>query len=178
MTTLVFDTETAGLNNPRLVQLGAGLYNDHGEEMSAIDTLVQPDGFTIPPDATAVHGISTETAERFGVPVAVAVVLFTMMVRQADLIVAHNFSFDDRVVHGELQRMGSREPLWPPYKTFCTMKATEPICQLPGRYPGKFKSPKLSEAYRHFFNEELVGAHNAMVDVRGCARIHFKLKNG
>jgi DNA polymerase-3 subunit epsilon len=38
------------------------------------------------------------------------------------------------------------------------------------------KSPKLSEAYRHFLGEDLIGAHDALVDVRACRRIYDHLK--
>jgi DNA polymerase-3 subunit epsilon len=35
----------------------------------------------------------------------------------------------------------------------------------------KPKPPKLSECIQFFFNEELVGAHDALVDVRACVRV-------
>jgi len=40
----------------------------------------------------------------------------------------------------------------------------------------KPKPPKLEECIRHFFNEELDGAHDAMVDVRACRRVYFHLQ--
>jgi DNA polymerase-3 subunit epsilon len=39
------------------------------------------------------------------------------------------------------------------------------------------KQAKLSECITHFFNEDLTGAHDALVDVRACARVFFHLKN-
>jgi DNA polymerase-3 subunit epsilon len=56
------------------------------------------------------------------------------------------------------------------------MQATTNICKLPsanGR--AGYKWPKLTDAYMHFFGEELDGAHDALVDVRGCQRVHLHL---
>lgn len=39
----------------------------------------------------------------------------------------------------------------------------------------KPKPPKLEECIRHFFDEALEGAHDALVDVRACARVHRHL---
>ena len=65
-----FDSETNGKadfkappeapHQPRLVQLAAILTTDDCEEVSTINLLVRPDGWTIGPEAEAVHGISTE----------------------------------------------------------------------------------------------------------------------
>lgn len=40
----------------------------------------------------------------------------------------------------------------------------------------KPKPPKLEECIRHFFNEDLDGAHDAMIDVAACRRVYFHLK--
>ncbi len=40
-----------------------------------------------------------------------------------------------------------------------------------------YKWPKLQETYKFLFGEEFEGAHDAMADVRACARIYFELRN-
>ena len=40
----------------------------------------------------------------------------------------------------------------------------------------KPKPPKLEECIKHFFNETLEGAHDAMVDLAACSRVYFHLK--
>ena len=63
------------------------------------------------------------------------------------------------------------------------MTSAAPIVNLPPtdrmRAAGRTgpKSPKLSECVQHFFSEEMIGAHDAMVDVRACARVFFHLKS-
>lgn len=41
----------------------------------------------------------------------------------------------------------------------------------------KPKAPKLAECVKHFFGEDLAGAHDALVDVRACARVFFRLRD-
>ena len=77
---LVFDTETTGLpkqynapltdfdNWPRLVQLAWQLHDDKGQLVENHNLLVKPEGFIIPIDAQMVHGISTEHATKYGLP--------------------------------------------------------------------------------------------------------------
>ena len=39
-----------------------------------------------------------------------------------------------------------------------------------------YKSPNLAETVRHFFDEEIEGAHDALVDARASGRIYWHLK--
>lgn len=40
----------------------------------------------------------------------------------------------------------------------------------------EFKAPKLGELYTFLFGDELVGAHDAMVDVQACMACFFEMK--
>jgi len=39
------------------------------------------------------------------------------------------------------------------------------------------KYPKLIELYKHYFNEELTGLHNALIDVFACFRCYYKMEH-
>lgn len=181
MRILFFDTETTGKGNfraapdapgqPRLVQLGAATYDETGTEKEAIDLLVKPDGFEIPKEASAIHGITTEEAAAFGIPVKVALILFRAMTEQADVIVAHNADYDAMVIEGERRRGGAANGA---LKCVCTMRRATDICKIPGPYGNKW--PTLTEAHQFFLGEGFEGAHSALVDVRACARIYFAMK--
>jgi len=54
------------------------------------------------------------------------------------------------------------------------MQAATNFCEIPGRYG--FKWPSLQELYGKLFDESFDGAHQALVDVRACARCFFELK--
>uniref|UniRef100_UPI0035C670C3 exonuclease domain-containing protein n=1 Tax=Serratia quinivorans TaxID=137545 RepID=UPI0035C670C3 len=78
-TIFTYDTETTGLPNwkvpsdspeqPHLVQLAGVLSNaETGEEIQSMNVIIKPDGWEIPEEVTAVHGITTEYALEHGIP--------------------------------------------------------------------------------------------------------------
>lgn len=191
MSILFFDTETTGLTKPGLptghedqphcVQLAAILTDDQGQEEACVNVIIRPDGWTVPERAAAVHGITTEKAALYGIREQVASVLFYDLTSRADLLVAHNIQFDRQIVATMYARAKRSE--WKlPEAQFCTMEAAAPLVNLPPtprmRAAGiiKPKAPKLEECIRHFYGETLEGAHDALVDVRACARIYFEMK--
>lgn len=179
---LCFDCETSGKadfragpeanHQPHLVQLGAILLDEHYNTRSELNLIVKPDGWIIPADASSIHGITTEIAEAFGFDLAQVLALFSAFALRSHVFTAHNFDFDALIISSAFHRLGEDPHQWLEgnQNQFCTMNAMTPICQLPGLYG--FKWPKLSEAYFHCFNEELQGVHDAMADVRACARIY------
>lgn len=191
---LFFDTETTGFfqdrlpvddpSQPYIVQLAAQLCEDDGDPVSEFSFIVDPgisEGVIIPAKAAEVHGITDERAVRFGVSSEFALSAFTHLYQRADIVCAHNMKFDKGVIEAAIARHYQR--VMPLRKElFCTMEAAAPIINLPPtdrmREFGitKPKSPKLEECIRHFFNEDLEGAHDAMVDVIGCRRVYFHMK--
>lgn len=183
---LFFDLETTGKANmktshtdprqPYIVQLGALLTDDDGTERSSLNVIIRPQGWTIPKEAADIHGITTEMAAICGIPIESALSVFTQFLRNSSVVVAHNIDFDFLVICSEFHRKRKPEviQLLEASDKFCTMRASTDICQLPGLYG--FKWPKLTEAHKHFFGMELEGAHDAMTDLRACARIYFELQ--
>lgn len=180
---LFFDTETTGLFNrnfplahqPHIVQLAALLADECGVERAAINLLITPEGWTIPKEAADVHGITTEMATAYGVPIRSAMHIFAKLVKQARIVIAHNIDFDRTLIGYEAERLSVPFPVFAGKEMFCTMQATTDICQLPGKFGKNYKWPKLAEAYRHLFGEELKDAHDAMVDLRACKRVYLHL---
>ncbi len=92
----------------------------------------------------------------------------------ADVIVAHNVSFDAMFLREEFLRIGK---VYCPNKEFCTMKMLTPVCKLKRSTTNAYKYPKLQEACDFFsitdteikqdvkrlFNGE-VGYHDARFD--------------
>lgn len=178
---LFFDTETTGLANfqqeanhpsqPRLVQLAVILTNEACEEISTVKILVKPDGFQIPPEASAIHGIEHEHAELAGVSAKAAVGIFVHLARAAHSLHAFNINYDRIVMLGEVLRIQGMPNPFADVEEVCEMEAMTEICQLPGR-GGNFKWPKLQEAYRHAFRKDFDKAHDAMADVRAMIAVH------
>lgn len=183
---LFFDTETTGIYNfkaphtdpsqPHIVQLAAMLLDRTGDVRGSINFVVQPP-IPIPEAASNVHGITDAVAKEYGVPLTEALNTFWILQERAELLVAHNVNFDRKVLRTAFHRAGfaNFREAFEKRPTFCTMEATTPILKLPG-YRGRFKWPRLEEAYRHFFDEPLEGAHDAMIDVGACKDVFFALK--
>lgn len=183
---LFFDTETTGKADfkkpagdacqPRLVQLAALLTTDEGHDVASINLIVKPDGFAIPSEAAAIHGITTEQALSVGVTRESVLPIFAQLCESTGgALVGHNIDFDLLVMDGEFERF-DQEP-FRAYAPFCTMRAMAPVCKIANPYGyADYKWPKLQEAYFHCFGRAFDGAHNAMADVRACSEVYFWLK--
>jgi DNA polymerase-3 subunit epsilon len=192
-----YDTETSGLpqwslpsedpSQPHITQLAAELLDvDTGTVLAYMDFLIKPEGWIIPPELEALTGITNEKANLFGVPAHVAMSLFIEMWKKSVLRVAHNESFDMRMVRIEMMRLIDPEEVfhdtWKAGPAFCTQTKSTKLINLPptekmlaaGRKNAK--SPNLGEAYFHFTGEKLEGAHNAAVDLRACKAVYFGIK--
>lgn len=184
---LFFDTETTGKadfraapdapHQPRLVQFAGLLTDDEGKEVSHVRLTVRPEGFEIPEEASGIHGITTAIARAIGVDCGAVRNIFRAWWQCSSMVVGHNVEFDLFIMDGEFARASGAKKAWgDPRATFCTMRRMTPVCKLPGKY-GDFKWPKLQEAYKHAFGSDFEGAHDAMADVRACAKIYFWLQN-
>jgi DNA polymerase-3 subunit epsilon len=199
MKCLIFDTETTGLPDwnapsddpcqPRVTQLCAELFDDEtGEVFAAMNFIIKPDGWEIPPDLEKLTGITNEKANAVGVDMAIVLPAFFDLWEKCEQRIAHNESFDMRMIRIELfrdARYGQEyADKWKAGKVFDTCKASQGIVNLPPtekmRATGRFgpKPPNLGEAYRHFTGLELENAHNAAVDVLACKEIYLSLKLG
>jgi DNA polymerase III epsilon subunit-like protein len=163
---LCFDTETTGKppNNeryfnekngakaeswPRIIQLAFILY-DTGKmkQLAFYDKLVKlkPDEL-VPPDSTAVHGITDKDLEEKGISIRSVMKAFIQFFDKADFVVGHNVQFDINVVCAELTLL-IRDPetsdvdkrkmreiiqklLWDKTKRYCTLNSSRKICNLP-----------------------------------------------
>lgn len=199
---LFYDTETTGLpdfkapseaaHQPHIVQLAALLVDlDTRQTIQSMDVIVRPDGWTIPDEVAAVHGITTEHAADVGIPERLAVEMFMDLWNNRNRV-AHNEQFDARILRIALMRhqgnifhspSGKSVPdIWKEGRAECTARMATPICALPPtdkmKAVGRFhhKTPNLGEAYRHFTGNDLQNAHSAMADVLACRDVYFAIK--
>lgn len=182
---LFFDTETTGLprswnapvsdvdNWPRLVQLAYMGFDGDGKQLSRVDMIVRPEGFTIPAEASRIHGITTERAMREGLPLDEVLAAFKTQLDQAQYLVGHNIGFDEKIVGAEFLRAGG-QPIPADKVRICTMHSTANYCAIPG--PRGNKWPKLIELHSKLFNSEFEEAHNAAADVAATAKCFWELK--
>ena len=182
---LFFDTETTGLprnwkapitdlnNWPRLVQLAYLYFDENGNKISGGDYIVKPEGFTIPADASRIHGISTERALKEGILLSEVLQSFQALIDDSEILVAHNISFDEKIVGAEFLRSRMVNSI-PAKKKICTMQSTTNFCGIHGPYG--YKWPKLSELHYKLFKTGFEEAHNAAVDINATARCFWELR--
>ncbi|MDS1141754.1 3'-5' exonuclease [Pusillimonas sp. SM2304] len=195
---LFYDTETTGLplfaepsedpRQPHIVQLAAALVDlDTRKTVSSIDVIIKPNGWTIPDEVAAIHGITTEKAHDLGIAEESAVAMFLGLWNGRTRI-AHNETFDARILRIALKRFPAifSESLgdkWKAGATQCTAKLATPIVKCPptakmiraGR--NHYKTANLTEAYTHFFGQAFDGAHSAMADVDACKAVYFAIQD-
>ena len=193
---IAFDTETNGLplfsepssdpRQPHLVQIAAVLFEeDSRKTVATLDVVIRPDGWTIPDEVAAIHGITTERAAEVGVSEVTALSLFDELWKVADRRLAYNESFDARIMRIAYKRYrnDAEADAWKAGTAICAARLATPIVKMPPtqamvasgrRYP---KMPKLSEAYQHFIGKPLDGAHSALVDVQACLAVYWTIQD-
>lgn len=191
MKLIVFDTETTGLPEtfntpitetekwPHIVQLSWIVYDASTHEVLGIQDHIIKCLVDIPLESSNIHGITNSYANRKGIALCDAMDLFDHDLQKADMVVAHNISFDKRVYMVEAIR--NNRPHYfvhngIPKSEFCTMKETKAFCNIEktSMYWGKYlKYPTLMELHEKLFEVIPKGAHNAMVDVLICIRCYL-----
>lgn len=183
---LYFDTETTGKwdfkagieaeHQPYIVQLAMILDDEAGRPVAEANLILElPDGVETEEGAFRVHGIGRDRIEAYGVSRKAALYLFDTFSKAADVLVAHNYDFDSKVIASAFHREGREFDLSKP--SFCTMKNATNIVRIPGRYNNNYKWPTLMEAYQVLVDAKgFEGAHDAMADVRACREIHKALQ--
>jgi DNA polymerase III epsilon subunit-like protein len=181
---LFFDTETTGVprdykasisnieNWPRMIQLGY-IVMDGDKIVHEHETIIKPDGFEIPIQASSIHGITTEKALHDGAELVSVLDEFGMWVGNCDTIIGHNVSFGVNIIGAEYFRLYGKSPL-EGKKTIDTMESSKAYVGIRNSYG--FKWPKLAELYRKLFNEDMGAAHTALQDIQNTVKCYFELE--
>lgn len=182
---LFFDTETTGLprnwrapvtdlnNWPRMVQIAWILSDPHGSRIESADFIIKPENYVIPHATSKIHGISTERAMREGKDLREILIRFSELVDEAEFIVAHNISFDEKILGAEFLRKGIESRFFNKRK-LCTMQASTNYCRIPGPYG--YKWPKLSELHVRLFGVDFEEAHNAAADIHATEKCFWEMR--
>lgn len=182
---LFFDTETCGKakdfnapvynvdNWPRVTQLAWQLYDKDQNLISEGMDLIKPDGWEIPKEKFFIdNNMSTERCEQYGKPLIEVLNKFLIDLEKADYLIAHNIKFDVNVLGAEFIRTDLK-----PRKQLvkvCTMLESTDYCKIKG-YRG-YKWPTLTELHVKLFGKLFEGAHDALDDVKACAKSYFELR--
>lgn len=191
MSILFFDTETTGLPNkrlgdemqPHIVQLAAFLTTPEGRVVSSLNHIIKPEGWDIPQESIDVHGITMDTALKYGLSRAAVLAMFSNLVKRADLLVAHNAQFDLKITNLQYKRQNTPSPLLGK-EVFCTAANSVDLIKIPptermkeAGYGNCFKTPNLRELCEWLGTgwDETRG-HDAAYDVEMCMWAYFRIK--
>src|SRR5690606_6909473 len=171
-------------SQPHIVQLAAQLVDlDTRIVVDQMDVIIRPDGWVIPPEVAAIHGITTERAHDEGIPEEEAIERFWALWSFRHRV-AFNQTFDERIMRIAFKRyLDPRDPAleqlpsdqWKAGTKECAMRMASPIVALPpsAKMRGGRKQPTLAEAYEFFMGTPLAGAHSASVDTEACKVVYF-----
>lgn len=187
MIAFVFDLETTGIpsdrkatfrnlnvyDGARIVSIAWRLIDtERDEELKCRYYVIRPDGFMIPEDSIAIHGISNEEAMEQGVPFKDVVDELSTDIDRCSVMVAHNIMFDINILRSELFRLRMQRTIDSTFdkEIFCTMRESRNR-----KIVSKFT--KLTDLYHTMFpeKEECTNAHNAMYDVNYCCDIYKEM---
>jgi DNA polymerase-3 subunit epsilon len=190
MRALFFDTETTGLpkqrnrsatedpnNWPEPVSI-SWIVTQDSKILRAKSYIVKPGGWTIPEESVQIHGIPQDLAVAQGLDLNTILGEFIRDLRSVDVVVAHNLDFDKNVMTAASIRLKHDHALLWPQLEFCTMESSRVLCKIPLLSQNalfKFKSPKLSELYKHLFGQDpqKLLLHSSLGDVMILYTIFF-----
>ena len=196
MKILVFDTETTGLPLtrkasvisthlwPYIVQLSYILYDtENNIVIDYSDNIIKlSNKIIISKESENIHKISNEISQTKGVKLEPLIIAFNDVLKEADIIIGHNISFDKNMIMVEcirhkLQHNFIRNNIRK--VEYCTMKNSVNLCKIVdiGRNGDEYyKYPKLMELHKHLFDDVPDNLHNSMIDVLACLRCYGKMK--
>jgi DNA polymerase III subunit epsilon len=135
---------------------------------------VKPDNFTISKKSIEIHKLTPDFLDENGVPIDVVINELINKFNEYNIIemISHNTDFDMSVLKSELFRYNHLEFLDKINKIniYCTMLNSQKKMNVS-------KWPKLSEAYKFFYNKEITNAHQAEFDTLYCYQIYKALSS-
>jgi DNA polymerase III subunit epsilon len=177
----IFDTETTGLPSSfskpqytfnydcaRLIEIAYIIIDEEKNVMAEKSFLIIPDNFVI--NNSHIHGITTEMCVIGGVPIREALLEVEKDLGVCDTIVAHNLKFDENILLSECYRykIASLIDVIEEKKKTCTMEMGK-------IYMKSQKNPKLTELYKHIFEQDFAQEHRAMSDTVACKDCYLQM---
>jgi len=200
MLVLLFDTETNGLpigynpsifdheKWPYILQLSYILYDIENNNLIELKDFIINSKGKINNESYKINNISEKLCKRKGIDIKIALNYFNNALQMCDLVIAHNLSFDKRMIMVEgirnniNQSFSKKNDLGIKIKKkeYCTMKNTINLCKIEkiNKYGNKYyKYPKLIELYSMLFNNcDVKNLHDSMADILVCFRCYYYLE--
>ena len=167
---IVLDTETTGMDpfkGDRIVEIGAVELVGHLPTGRTLQFYINPER-EVPPEATAVHGITNEFLK--GKPIFSQVYTeFLDFIGHDAVLVAHNAEFDMKFINWELKQVG-HDPI-------SSARVIDTLPMARKKYPG---SPASLDALCRRFSIDNSNRtfHGALLDSQLLAEVYLELLGG
>ena len=178
---IFWDTETTGIGrSDEIIEFGMlrvpwARVMDTSFEYKNVR--IRPTAHTEFPQATAVHGLTYDEHLAHCPSFTEAATELLAFIEESlklgpTIMVAHNSSFDRRMLDAELERAGLRMP--PGVKYACSLEMVRAASRAGDL---ALSSHRLGAAYEELTGQKIVGAHGALVDARSILQIlqHLRL---
>lgn len=158
---------------PHIVSLSALLVDSETRETVAfLNEIVKPDGWVIPEETVAIHGITQDQALSVGIPESELVKKFELMVSE-NTVICHSAAFTAKILRTAAKRYLGEETAqqWKERGYVCTARETKDIVKVPAAKAGTYKQPTLDQAHQFFkgvgFTDSVAvgGSANAVKDI-------------
>ena len=165
---------------PYIVQLSFILYDtDKNRIVANHDHIIKvKKSVKISEESIKVHGITQNITNSKGIQMKTAIDIFNVYLKEADMIIAHNISFDISMLTVESIR-NEKQINFDSIAQYCTMRRGIRICKLVriSRDGNEYyKFPKLIELHKQLFNKEPKNLHNAFIDILICLRCYCMME--
>ena len=165
---LYIDTEATGrdADKDRVVQVSWILTDEYDNQLRKGDYIIKPEGYDIPAEVVAIHGITTEKATAQGKPIGEVLPMLLEVWDMAWAVIGHNVMHDYHLLNNTCKRMTGKALKRKNF--YCTQQLSATYCgyKLPD---GSVKSPSLKELYEFLFATPFK-AHNALNDAQATRR--------
>lgn len=183
MNALIFDTETTGLFKffhkqhttpeqmrpyPWVIEFFGHIIADDDSATAEEDFFCKP-GVAVTEEITRITGIKPEDVAD-AQPFADHADRVLGLLRQADAIVAHNLSYDLRILEVAFKRVGR----WDEANTF--LQPLRKICTVEQSMHYKGHRLSLTMLHQHLFGTPFEGAHRARADVEALTRCFVEMR--
>lgn len=197
MKVLVFDTETTGLlpkihkgenkldyinEYPYIIQFSFILYDsDNHNIVENHDYIIKlPMNTKISKKSIELHGIDAEKSLNEGRDIIEILDIFDNVLSKSDVVIAHNYSFDETMVQIEYIRNEKKCNLDKSKNNiYCTMENSVDLCGLvaTNRVGTYKKFPRQNELHMKLFHCIPENLHNSYNDILVCLRCYFKMQH-
>lgn len=170
--------ETGFMDFPYILSMSWKCIKD-GKESETFEYIINQDGRIVPPEATAINGITQEMCDSSKFNTFSVLLQFMMDADESDFIVGHNIYFDTSIIKANLLRIisgGNGTPMTMMDKMTTILdkdKRIDTMRLCHKLFGGKW--PTLQEAYLKMIGVSMNNAHNAQADVNACYTIYLEL---